>query len=62
MPEKRLRQLQPPPESDHFTVAQAVEAWKKVEADKQARAVRQRFAASRASHAAGRPRGGEEIP
>ena len=42
----RVRVLQPPPESDHFTFEEAVEAWKKVEADKRAREARRRRSGS----------------
>jgi hypothetical protein len=49
MPEPRLRELQPPHGADHFTLEQAMEAWKKVEADRLARAARKRDRAARQS-------------
>lgn len=42
MAELRVRELQPPPESEHFTFEEAMEAWKKVDADRRARGVRER--------------------
>jgi hypothetical protein len=44
MGELRVRELQPPPESDHFTFEEAMEAWRKVDADRRASGVRERRA------------------
>ena len=40
MPDLRMRVLQPPHGSDHFTLDEAIAAWRKVEAGKRARAAR----------------------
>ncbi len=37
MPGMRLREVLRPPDSDHFTYEEALEAWRKVEADQRAR-------------------------
>ena len=42
MPDLRMRVLQPPHGSDHFTLDEAIAAWRKVAADKRARAARKR--------------------
>ena len=46
MADHRMRVLQPPHASDHFTLDEAIAAWRKVAADKRAREARRRRSGS----------------